>query len=103
MWGYLKNECFSKFSEQETIHISKTYWFLGDVNTQRLLKLNLLVTSNKDRMSLKLFQNVQLKKGSFESLPISSRKYDNLQSLINDKILPHSHSSFNNGLKFEQE
>ena len=34
---------------------------------------------------------MRLKKGYFDSLPISKRKYDGLQSLINIKILPRCH------------
>jgi len=57
------------------------------------------VTLSKTSESLKLFQNVFLKKAYFDFLPISKRKYDDLQSLIYNKILPHYHSSFYDGLK----
>jgi hypothetical protein len=50
-----------------------------------------------------LFQNWQLKKAYFQSLTIFKRKYDDLQSLINNKILRHFHSSFHSRLEFEQE
>ena len=48
------------------------------------------VTLSETRKSLKLLQIV---------LPSSIRKYDDLQSLEYNKILPHSHSSFYSGLK----
>jgi len=51
---------FSMFSEQESLDIFKTLWFLGDTNAHIILSLN--ATSNKTRKSLKLFQNVLLKK-----------------------------------------
>ena len=52
------------------------------------------VPLSKTRKSLKLLQNVLLKKTYFDSLPISKIKYDDLQCLVNSKILPHCHSSF---------
>jgi hypothetical protein len=39
----------------------------------------------------------------FDSLPISNRKYDDLQYLLNNKTQPLCHSSFDSGLKFERE
>jgi len=39
----------------------------------------------------------------FDSVPISNRQYDDLQSTLNNKTQPHCHSSFYSGLKFEQE
>jgi hypothetical protein len=45
------------------------------------------VTLSKTRNYLKLLQNVLLKrKASFDSLPISKTKYDNLHILINNKM-----------------
>jgi len=64
-------------------------------------------TSRKTRKSLKLLQNVQPQppppKVYFDSLPISKRKYDDLQSLINNKTLSHCQSVFYSELKLEQE
>ena len=40
------------------------------------------VTLSKTRKCLKLLQYVLLRKGYFDSLPISKRKYDDLQCLI---------------------
>jgi len=57
------------------------------------------VTLSKTGKCLKLLQNVLLRKAYFDSLPITKRKYDNLQCLINNEILPHCHSSFYSGLK----
>jgi hypothetical protein len=67
---------------------------MEDTNAHIILSLN--ATSNK---SLKLFLNVLLKKLS-DSLLISKRKFDDLQSVINNKILPHCHSGFYNVLEF---
>jgi hypothetical protein len=62
------------------------------------------VTSSKMNLYLKLFQNVQLRKRVyFDSLPISKRKYDDLQSTLNNKTQPHCHSRLYSGLKFEEE
>jgi hypothetical protein len=72
---------------------------MGDTHAQRLVSLDVKMT----RKSLTLFQNVHLKKAYFNSLPISEIKYNDLPSLINNKILPRCHSSFYNGLKFDQE
>ena len=57
------------------------------------------VTSSKTRNSFKLFQKVQLKKFILILSPFPK----DLQFLINNRILPHCHLSFYNGLKFEQE
>ena len=35
---------FSKFSEQERVDILKRYWSLGDINVQRILTLNVLMS-----------------------------------------------------------
>ena len=94
-------ECFSKSSEQERLDIFKILRFLGDINGQIILSLN--VTSNKTRKALKLSKCAVIKKTYFDSLPILKRKYDDLQSVVNNKILPHCPSSFYNGLKLEQE
>jgi hypothetical protein len=62
-------------------------------------------TSRKTRKSLNLLQNVQPKKKVyFDSLPISRRKYDDLQSLINNKtFVTWPFSFFYSELKLEQE
>jgi len=53
---------------------------------------------------MKMFQNVQLKKKTYlDFILISKSKYDDFQSLKNNEILLHCHSSFYIGLKFEQE
>jgi len=79
------------------------------------------VTSGEGRLCLELFQNVLMyhqergdcvwscfemcswKMAYFDSVPISNRQYDDLQSTLNNKTQPHCHSSFYSGLKFEQE
>ena len=43
------------------------------------------------------------KNAYFDCLPISNRKCDDLQSILNDKNQPHCHSSSYWGMKFEQE
>jgi len=38
-------------------------------------------------------------KAYFDSLPISNTQYDDLQPLMNNKILPHCHSGFYSRMK----
>ena len=47
------------------------------------------VKSDRVRWCLELFQSGQLEKKIFYSVHISSRKYDDLQSLLNNKPQPH--------------
>jgi len=49
------------------------------------------------------FRVCSWKRAYFDSLLISNRKYNDLQSTLNNKIQPHRHSGFYSGMKFEQE
>ena len=79
------------------------YTGLWEISMAKEIWVSVNFTSSKTRKSLKLFQNVQLKKNLFHSVPFSKRNYDDPQFLINNKILPHCHSNFYIGLKFKQE
>jgi hypothetical protein len=104
--GLLVDWNVCEFSEQDRLDILKSCWSLEDINAQRILSWNVLVSHQARLESLwNCFRMRNWKKKSYidDNLHITRRKNDYHQSIIDNEILPHCRTSFYNGLTFEQE
>lgn len=87
--------CMIKVKKQ---HPNK-FFFKTSYKEQEFRSVN--VKSTKTRRSLVNFDTIDLKKAYSGSIPISKRKFDDLESLVANKTIPNCHADFYHSLKYE--